>query len=316
MGHPGWCENLLRASALGESERVLVVVDEPLAEEGAELMAAAAAAAGADPELHLWAGERPLGAVPPDVLEAARSADVLYSLQQGPRGNEASLRSELNETVLGHGGRGLFLGFVDGELLRGELSRPAPDLAEAADRLLAAVADADTIRIENPAGTDLTLRVAGRRWLTDARALGPGEMGNYPGGEICCAPLEDSANGLLVADLTVPYTVEGLVDEPVRLRFEGGRVISIEGGRAAGILRELVEAAGEGGNVIAELGIGLNPTIAPRGHVMLDEKAAGTAHVAIGNNTGFDGGANRSSIHVDCILSSPAIQVDGRRLEL
>jgi leucyl aminopeptidase (aminopeptidase T) len=38
--------------------------------------------------------------------------------------------------------------------------------------------------------------------------------------------------------------------------------------------------------VIAELGIGLNPAIRPGGHVLLDEEAAGTAHVAIGKNLG------------------------------
>ena len=145
--------------------------------------------------------------------------------------------------------------------------------------------------------------------------LEPGGFANYPGGEVFVAPLEDGTDGVLVVDLTVPYTVEGLVDEPVVLRFERGRVVSIEGGRAAQLLRELVEGAGEGADVIAELGLGLYPDLAPRGHVMLDEKAAGTAHVAIGRNTGH-GGVNESSIHVDCVFSEPRLEVDGRAVEL
>ena len=40
LSHPGWCENLVQASSLKPGERVLVVVDEPLAEEGAQLVAA------------------------------------------------------------------------------------------------------------------------------------------------------------------------------------------------------------------------------------------------------------------------------------
>jgi leucyl aminopeptidase (aminopeptidase T) len=312
--YPGWCENLIGAVALRPGEQVLVVVDEPLAEQGSQLLAAATDA-GARAELELWAGERPLTELPAGIRTAAERADVMFSLQQEPRGDEASLRGQMNDTVLQHGGRGLFLGLVDRELLEGELSRPAADLSVTAERLLAAVREADTIRVTSPAGTDLTVRVAGRPWFTDARVLGPGEYGNYPGGEIFCAPLEDSAEGLLVADLTVPYTVAGFVDEPVRLRFERGRVASIEGGRAAELLRELVEQAGDGADVVAELGIGLNPTVKPRGHVMLDEKAAGTAHVAIGHNTGSYGGANRASIHVDCVFASPAIEVDGRPLE-
>jgi len=205
---------------------------------------------------------------------------------------------------------------VDGELLRGELSQPTPDLAETARSLLAQLEGAREIRIRAPAGTDLSMRVEGRTFLSDAFPLEPGTYGNYPGGEVFTAPLEDSAEGVLVADLTVPYTVEGLVDEPVRLTFERGRVTAIEGGRAADLLRRLVDEAGEGADVIAELGIGFYPDLPPRGHVMLDEKAAGTAHVAIGRNTGLYGGVNEAQIHVDCIFSAPEIEVDGRPLEL
>ncbi len=212
-----------------------------------------------------------------------------------------------------HGGREIYLGLVDADLLRGELSRPAVDLGKPARSLLEQLEGAEVIHLRGRAGTDLQLKVAGRRWLTDALPLQPGEMANYPGGEVFTAPLEDGTDGVLVA---VPYTVEGLVDAPVTLLFEGGRVQSIEGGRAAEMLRALVEEAGESGRVIAELGIGLNPAVSPRGHVMLDEKAAHTAHVAIGSNTGPYGGRNQSSIHVDCVFSHPTIEVDGEPVEL
>jgi leucyl aminopeptidase (aminopeptidase T) len=45
---------------------------------------------------------------------------------------------------------------------------------------------------------------------------------------------------------------------------------------------------------------------------MLDEKAARTAHVAIGSNVGAYGGVNESTIHVDCVFSEPELEVDGR----
>ena len=45
---------------------------------------------------------------------------------------------------------------------------------------------------------------------------------------------------------------------------------------------------------------------------MLDEKAANTAHVAIGNNLGPYGGDNAATIHVDCVFSVPELAVDGR----
>ena len=314
--HPGWCVNLVQAAQVRPDERVLVLVDEPLVEEGAQL-ADTVRTAGAEPRLELWAAsKRPMRTAPTAVLEAARESSVCLFLSERPLGAEASARFELGETVLEAGGREIYLGLVDGELLRGELSQPVPDLAEPARRLIAELEGCETIRIRGRAGTDLTLQVAGRPWLTDATPLAPGDFANFPGGEVFVAPHRDGADGLLVADLTVPYTVEGLVDAPVTLRFERGRVVSIEGGRAAGLLRDLVDEAGDGADVIAELGIGLNSAVAPRGHVMLDEKAARTAHVAIGRNTGSYGGDNEASIHVDLIFSLPQLEADGRRIEL
>jgi hypothetical protein len=314
--HPGWCVNLVRAAQVRPEERVLVLVDEPLVEEGAQL-ADTVRTAGAEPRLELWAApERPMSSAPPVVLEAARDAAVCLFLAERPLGAEASARFEVAEAIREVGGRQIYLGLVDGELLRGELSQPAADLSEPARRLIAELEGSETVRIRGGAGTDLTLKVAGRPWLTDATPLEPGDFANFPGGEIFVAPHRDGADGVLVADLTVPYTVDGLVDEPVTLRFERGRVVSIEGGRAAGMLRDLVAEAGEGADVIAELGIGLNAAVEPRGHVMLDEKAARTAHVAIGRNTGSYGGDNEASIHVDLIFSLPELEADGRRIEL
>lgn len=311
LAHPSWCENLIRVGRLKAGERVIVVVDEPLVPEGAQL-AAAIKDAGGEPRLELWTGERPLATAPPGVLDGARTADLSLFLAQAPRADEAEARFRLLEQVTGHGGRQIFMGFVDAELLSGELSQPVPDLTEQAERLLRELDGCETVRIRGRAGTDLTLKVAGRPWKTDVAGPVPGDGANYPGGEIFVAPHRDGADGVLVADLTVPYTVEGLVDEPVTLRFAAGRVISIEGGRAADLLRQLVDEAGKGADVVAELGIGLNHDISPRGHVMLDEKAGGTAHVAIGRNTGPYGGDNEAKIHVDCVFSGPELEVDGR----
>jgi hypothetical protein len=308
--YPGWVTNLIAAGGVQPGERVLVVVDEPLAEEGSEL-ASAVRDAGGDSRLELWVGERPLAEPPPSVAEAARQADIYFFLAQEPRPDEAGARIALGEIMRGRG-RAVFLGLVDRELLTGELSQPPADLGASARKLLDEVQGADTVRIRGRAGTDLTVRITGRSWLTDALPLEPGSFANYPGGEIFISPLEDSAEGVLVADLTVPYTVAGLVDEPVTLRFRGGSVEAIEGGRAAELLQQLVDEAGPSGRVIAELGIGLNPTVIPRGHVMLDEKAARTAHVAIGSNVGAYGGVNESTIHVDCVFSDPELEVDGR----
>jgi 2,5-dihydroxypyridine 5,6-dioxygenase len=312
---PGWCRNLVQAGRLQPGEEVLVVVDEPLIEQGSQL-ALAVSEAGGRPHLELWAGERPLAHAPSSILDVADRATLAFSLAQEPRPDEAHARFEILERMTDKGGRQIYMGFVTPELLEGELSQPAADVEGPARRLLAELEGAKEIRIRGRAGTDLALRVDGRPWKSDALPLAPGDGANFPGGEVFIAPLKDGAEGLLVADLTVPYTVDGLVDEPVTLRFEAGRVVEITGGKAAQMLREIVADAGQGADVIAELGIGLNPAVKPRGHVMLDEKAANTAHVAIGKNTGAYGGDNDAAIHVDCIFSEPELEADGKPVSL
>ena len=242
LTHPGWTQNLVAASGLQPGERVLVVVDEPLLEQGSQLLAAVADA-GARGHLELWRGLAP--------VDHGIASDLLLFLAQEPQPHEAHERSVLAQSLTRRGGRVLFLGFVDPDLLAGELSRPGPDLSETASRLLRRLEGARELRVTGRAGTDLTLNVEGRPWLTDATPLERGEFANFPGGEVFVAPHRDGADGVVVADLTVPYTVDGLVDEPVVLRFERGRVTSIEGGRAAQILRELVADAGDGADVIA-----------------------------------------------------------------
>jgi Thermophilic metalloprotease (M29) len=312
----GWCRNLIEAGRLKPGEDVLVIVDEPLTVQGSEL-ADAVKQAGGEPRLELWAGpSRPLEHPPPGIAEGAQEATLCIYLSQEPLGAEANARFEVMELLAAHGGRELYLALVTPELLEGELSEPQPKLEPTARRLLAELEGTKEIHIRGRAGTDLRLRVEGRPWLSDTLPLEAGDGHNFPSGEVFVAPLKDGANGVLVADLTIPYTVEGLVDAPVTLRFERGRVVSIEGGRAAQMLRELVADAGAGADVIAELGLGLHPGLLPRGHTMLDEKAAHTAHVAIGRNTGGFGGDNEAAIHVDCIFSEPEVEADGRPVDL
>jgi hypothetical protein len=313
---PGWCQNFLAAAGVQPGEKLRIVVDEPFAAEG-EQLAGAGRAAGADVWVARFPAQRPLLEPTPELLESAAWADVSIGLLRHTYVEEQPARRTMLEALLSHGGRALSTSDVDRATLLGELSQLVPDVAMRARELLSAVEGARELRIRGGAGTDLVLRVAGRPWLTDALPLEPGGVANYPGGEICIAPHADGADGVLVVDLTIPHGPrEELLSQPVVMRFEGGRVRSIEGGDAADVLRALVEEAGAGADVIAELGIGLNPAVRPRGHVLFDEKAAGTAHVAIGNNLGPYHGDNDAAIHVDCVFSRPELVVDGLAVPL
>ena len=68
--------------------------------------------------------------------------------------------------------------------------------------------------------------------------------------------------------------------------------------------------------MIAELGIGLNHTFTPAWPRHARREGGGTAHVAIGRNTGSYGGDNEATIHVDCIFSGPMVEADGRPVDI
>jgi leucyl aminopeptidase (aminopeptidase T) len=72
-----------------------------------------------------------------------------------------------------------------------------------------------------------------------------------------------------------------------------------------------LDAGGENGRTIAELGIGTNPGATITGAMLEDEKAEGTVHFAFGTNTGI-GGANRASVHIDGLVREATVKLDGR----
>jgi leucyl aminopeptidase (aminopeptidase T) len=103
----------------------------------------------------------------------------------------------------------------------------------------------------------------------------------------------------------------GLLDEPLSIKLEHGRAVTIGGGAAARWLLETLEDGGEHGRTIAELGIGTNPGAEISGVILEDEKAEGTIHFAFGTNTSF-GGANQAAVHIDGLVREAIVELDGR----
>lgn len=302
---PGWCNNVVGRTNVRAGEKAVVLVDESLRSEADRLLQALTKA-GADTELFLLPPDE-LTEAPVELLELAAKADVWISLWERPRRITAANRQVL-ETVRRAGARILGMPLVTRELLEDELSRPLPHLEHVAARLLGELDGAREVHVRGSAGTSLTLDVEGCAWYTDALPLEAGRIANHPSGEVYVVPR--SAQGRLVVDLTVPYVSDTLLDTPLDISFVDGVATSITGGASAAKLRKLVDDAGPPTDRIAELGVGLNPTLAPRGHVLIDEKIAGTAHVAIGSTIHM-GGTQLAPIHVDCVFRLSQLTVDG-----
>jgi leucyl aminopeptidase (aminopeptidase T) len=188
-------------------------------------------------------------------------------------------------------------------------------IAAECKRLLDAVAAADELRVTAEAGTDITFRPGDREWREDTGDIAePGSFSNLPAGEVFVAP--ETADGTFVVDGTMePY---GLLESDQRLQFEvtDGQVTGVGDDRMREEIEAAAETAGDAAYNLAELGIGANTAVTELvGSVLLDEKAAGTVHIAIGDDAGI-GGETEAPLHLDGIVRAPAVYADGERVDL
>jgi leucyl aminopeptidase (aminopeptidase T) len=311
---PQWAVNIIHTCmGLHRGEKILIVVDEPLSHVRDALLAEAI---NAEPS-ELWSytfpnAARPFSEYPPQLLTTATQVDVVVLLLASldpikeitawVAGREA-LRKSKARAGLG--------AYIDQSILDLELSTDYEQIAALTLSLAERLRGSSTARITTSLGTDLRMSLAGREWKTDTGMLrGQGVFGNLPAGEIYIAPIEDSAEGVLVIDKSLPGL---LLSKPVRLVFEKGRVTQIEGGAGAEYLEKAIAQHGDSTRVIAELGIGTNPQARLQGNIITDEKVLGTIHVAIGRND-FLGGNNIAPTHIDGVVSQPTVWVDGKML--
>jgi len=182
------------------------------------------------------------------------------------------------------------------------------ELKRAGEEIAAGLTAAATCRITSPAGTDVTLTLAGRTAVSDDGDLrATGAWGNLPAGEGFISPIETAGEGTIVFDGSIAGY--GLLEEPLWVTLSGGRIVEA-GGAAAPWLLSTLDAGGEHGRSIAELGIGTNPAARLTGNILEDEKVKGTIHLAFGTSAGI-GGVNVSSVHIDGMVLRPTVELDG-----
>jgi len=218
------------------------------------------------------------------------------------------------------GARGATLPGITEEVFVTGLDADYEAIADACAAMLESVAGAAEIRITSPQGTDITFEPGERAWRDDTGLVREaGDFSNLPAGEVFVSP--ETANGTYVVDGTMmPY---GALDgRKLEFEVEDGYVTDISDD---GVREEIEAAAAEaepdesGRNPaynLAELGIGTNVAVTELvGSVLLDEKAAGTVHIAIGDDASI-GGETDAPLHLDGILREPTVYADDEEVKL
>lgn len=193
-------------------------------------------------------------------------------------------------------------GITEDMILHGAMSadyqRVEKETIEMTDKL----SKAKAITITTGQNLRLYIPIEGRDGIASTGIFrGKAASGNLPSGEAYIAPVEGLAEGKIEINGSVAGI--GLVDEPIILTVEAGRLVGASGKQGQLLLTLL----GEGnGRLVAELGIGTNHAARITGNILEDEKAYQTVHVAFGSNHTF-GGTNKADVHIDCVTKDPKL---------
>jgi aminopeptidase len=187
------------------------------------------------------------------------------------------------------------------------------------------------LRYRGP-GTDLTLGLADEHeWQAAGRRAQNGihAIANLPTEEVFTMPHRERAEGAVAA--TKPLSYGGTLIDGIRVRFEAGRIVEATAERGEDALRSLL-ATDEGAARLGE--VALVPHSSPISqsgllfsNTLFDENAA--SHIAVGQS--YPGtirggetrpkeelatlGANSSFVHVDWMIGSGELDIDGLRAD-
>ncbi|MCC7117271.1 MAG: aminopeptidase [Anaerolineales bacterium] len=179
-------------------------------------------------------------------------------------------------------------------------------------------------------GTDFTLGLPnGHRWISAQSLAQNGVIftANMPTEEVFTLPDRNRADGVVSA--TFPLSYGGTLIENFQVTFENGRITNVTAKQGEAALKKLVDTD-EGSHRLGEVAlVPASSPIAQRGHLfyntLFDENAS--CHLAIGrayrftltggeelNDEEFSAaGGNVSLNHVDFMIGSPKMDIDGIR---
>jgi aminopeptidase len=183
------------------------------------------------------------------------------------------------------------------------------------------------LRFKGP-GTDLEVGLADdHEWCGGAATAKNGVTcnANIPTEEVFTTPHKDRTQGTVSA--TKPLSYMGTLIDDIQVRFEGGKIVDAKARTGADVLKRVLETD-DGARRLGEVAlVPYSSPISQSGllfyNTLFDENAA--SHIALGqayakcfrNGTSMteaelaQRGANRSLIHIDWMIGSDKVDVDG-----
>lgn len=177
-------------------------------------------------------------------------------------------------------------------------------------------------------GTDLTVGLAdGHDWAGGSEKAGNGVIcnPNIPTEEVFTTPHRLKVDGYVAS--TKPLSYQGTLIDQIKVRFEGGKIVEMNAAKGEDVLARVLDTD-EGARRLGEVALVPHSSPISRSGILFqntlfDENAA--SHIALGqaytkcmrDTDGQDEvalaarGANSSMIHIDWMIGSGEIDVDG-----
>ena len=307
--YKGACDVILnQCLGLKPGEKVLVVTDDERLAMGRAVYEAARGY-GADATLACMPVAGVSGEEPPEPVAAAmRAADVVVCPT-----TRSITHTKARMAAVEAGARIATMPSITPRMFReGPITADYAEVERTTRRYADLLTGASVCRIvtadpRTGARHELVVHLEGRTGVASTGVYRePGMGGNLPSGEAFIAPLEARADGEYL--VTGSIVGVGLLDGPILLTLEGGRLVGIEGPQADAVSAAIPDNPAS--RTIGELGIGTNPAARVTGVILEDEKIYGSTHIAFGTNSDF-GGTVQAVSHIDCVTLSPEVYLDG-----
>ena len=172
-----------------------------------------------------------------------------------------------------------------------------------------------TARVHTPNGTNLSLDLRGREFISDTSLLNqPGRFGTLPSGELSIAPMEGTSRGKMVVEpglnpgIKIQSTLEVREGKVAKMSGDSGTLSWLES-----IFYKYPEA-----RTLGEFSVGTNDRAKIGTNLLESQKALGTIHVALGDNRSL-GGKNSVPFQLDFLFQHPTVEImfsDGRNMTM
>jgi 2,5-dihydroxypyridine 5,6-dioxygenase len=198
---------------------------------------------------------------------------------------------------------------------------PTEELRRRTDVAAELLGGASTLRFTNPAGSDVTYRIGYPIKAQYGFVDQPGGWDHWPsGGLVITGGEDDGVDGRVVVapgDILLPF--KRYVAEPIAFTIEAGRILAIEGGVDAALVRQyMADFDDPDAYGLSHIGWGIDERAKwsalatdQRGHGMELRAFAGNVLFSTGPNELF-GGPNHTQCHLDIPMRNCSLYLDER----